>query len=93
MLQRPYLVDPSRADFHAKKGPSMPMAVKMCGGIAGTYVLKILLNRGELITAPYGLHFDAYRNRFKKTWRPMGNRNPLQRMVFKIARKIVLKEE
>ncbi|BEU01755.1 hypothetical protein OAG1_05550 [Agarivorans sp. OAG1] len=93
MLQRPYLVDPSRADFHAKKGPSMPMAVKMCGGIAGTYVLKILLNRGDLITAPYGLHFDAYRNRFKKTWRPMGNRNPLQRMVFKIAKKIVLKEE
>ncbi|WP_026957820.1 MULTISPECIES: ThiF family adenylyltransferase [Aliagarivorans] len=91
MLQRPYLVDPSRADFHAKKGPSTPMAVKMCAGIAGTYVLKILLGRGDLVCAPYGLHFDAYRNRFKKTWRPMGNRNPLQKIVFQIAKKVVLK--
>ena len=29
MLQRDYLVDPSKADFKAKTAPSMPMAVKM----------------------------------------------------------------
>lgn len=91
MLQRPYLVDPSTADFNAKKGPSIPMSVKLCAGMACTYVLKILLNRGELVVAPWGLHFDIYRNKFKKTWRPMGNANPLQKVVFNIAKKVVFK--
>ena len=91
MLQRDYLVDPSKADFKAKTAPSMPMAVKMCAGIAGSYVLKILLKRGEVLQAPWGMHFDAYKNKFKKTWRPWGNANPIQRIMFKIAKKIVLK--
>jgi molybdopterin/thiamine biosynthesis adenylyltransferase len=91
MLQRDYLVDPSRADFNEKRGPSTPMAVKMCAGVAGTYVLKILLNRGSVLVAPHGLHFDAYKNKLKKTWRPLGNRNPLQRMMFKIAKRILIK--
>jgi molybdopterin/thiamine biosynthesis adenylyltransferase len=92
MLQRDYLVVPEKADFQQKKGPSVPMAVKMCAGVAGTYVLKILLNRGNLVVAPYGLHFDAYENKFKRTWRPLGNRNPLQKIMFNIAKKIVIKK-
>lgn len=90
MLQRPYLVEPTTADFHQKKGPSTPMAVKLCAGLAATFVLKIMLNRGDVPTAPHGLHFDAYRNKFSRTWRPWGNRNPLQKIVFGIAKKIVL---
>ena len=90
MLQRPYLVDESAADFKAKKGPSTPMAVKLCAGLAGTYVLKVLLNRGDLAIAPKGLHFDAYRNKFTTTWCPMGNRGLIQRLKFNIAKKIVL---
>lgn len=90
MLQKNYLVVPEKADFKAKKGPSMPMAVKMCGGLAGSYALKILLNRGKVIHAPWGLHFDAYQNKFKKTWRPGGNKNPLQLIMFKIVKRIVL---
>ncbi len=90
MLQRNYLVDPSKADFKAKKGPSTGMAVKLCAGTAGTVVLKILLNRGDVPLAPKGLHFDAYNNKLKITWRPWGNKNPLQNLVFKIAKKVVL---
>ena len=90
MLQKPYLVDQSKADFKARKGPSTPMGVKFCGAIAATYVLKILLGRGEIVSAPWGLHFDGYTNKFKKTWRPMGNRNPIQRLIFNIVKKIVL---
>lgn len=90
MLQRSYLVDESRADFKARKGPSTPMSVDFCAGMAGTYVLKILLNRGKVITAPYGLHFDAYKNKMVKTWCPFGNRGMLQRLKFQIAKKIVL---
>jgi len=91
MLQRPYLVDKSRVSFTEKRGPSTPMAVNLCAGIAGTYTLKILLNRGDIISAPHGLHFDAYRNKFTKTWRPFGNAGIIPRIMFHIARRIVCK--
>jgi hypothetical protein len=65
------------------------MAVNLCAGIAETYALKILLGRGEIIAAPYGLHFDAYRNKFKKTWRPFGNAGLIPRIMFKIAKRVV----
>ncbi len=92
LIQRSYLVDPSTSDFIAQKAPSLPMGVKLCGGAAASYVLKILLGRGELVKAPWGLHFDAYKNKMVKTWRPWGNRNPIQRVMFSIAKKIVLKQ-
>ncbi|WP_368411517.1 ThiF family adenylyltransferase [Alteromonas sp. 1_MG-2023] len=93
MLQRSYLVDPTKADFKAKKGPSTITAVKLCAGFAETYVLKLLLNRGKVPCAPNGIHFDAYTNKLKKTWRPMGNRNPIQKLMFNVAKSIVLKEK
>lgn len=89
MLQRPYLVDETRVSFAEKRGPSTPMAVNLCAGIAGTYALKILLGRGQILSAPHGLHFDAYRNKFKKTWRPFGNAGLIPRLMFRIAKKIV----
>ena len=89
-LQLPYLVDDSRVDFNAKKGPSTPMACELCAGFAGTYALKILLNRGAVPVAPRGIHFDAYRNKLSTTWRPWGNNNPVQRLGLIIARKMVM---
>ena len=91
MLQRGYLVDESRVDFKAQKGPSTPMSVQLCAGIAATYVVKILLKRGPVLSAPYGLHFDAYRNKLVKTWRPFGNAGLLPRIMFRIAKKLVQK--
>ncbi len=91
MLQRSYLMDQTRVNFKEKRGPSTTMAVNLCAGIAGTYALKILLNRGEILKAPYGLHFDAYRNKFVKTWRPFGNAGLIPKIMFRIAKRIVLK--
>lgn len=90
LLQLGYLVDQTRADFNAKKGPSTPMACEICAGVAASQALKILLNRGKIVAAPRGLHFDAYRNKMKITWRPGGNRNPLQQLGLMIARQFVL---
>ncbi|MEH6571328.1 MAG: ThiF family adenylyltransferase, partial [Halioglobus sp.] len=70
-----YLVDDTRMDFNAKKGPSTPMACELCAGFAGSFALKILLGRGEVPAAPRGIHFDAYTNKLKTTWRPWGNAN------------------
>lgn len=87
MLQMGYLVDPSRVDLAEHRGPSTVMACQLCAGFAATEALKILLNRGKVQAAPYGVHFDAYRNKLAHTWRPGGNLNPLQRLALAIARK------
>lgn len=81
MLQRNYLVDPSQVNLAAKKGPSTAMACQICAGVAATEALKILLGRGRVLAAPRGFHFDAYRNRLVRTWRPGGAKNPLQRLM------------
>lgn len=86
MMSRNYLVVPEAVDFHRKRGPSTVMACDLCAGIVGTSVLKILLKRGGLKAAPWGMHFDAYRQKLKFTWRPLGNANPLQWLLLKFIR-------
>lgn len=87
MLQRTYVADPGAIDLAARRGPSTVMACDLCAGVAASEVLKILLRRGSVRAAPHGMHFDAYRQRLVRTWRPWGNRNPLQRMALAIARR------
>lgn len=85
LLQRKYLVDPGALDLKARKGPSTPMACDICAGMAATEALKVLLQRGRLLAAPHGLQFDPYKNKLVHTWRPWGNRNPIQRLMIGIA--------
>ena len=85
-LQFPYLVDPAAVNLAERRGPSTGMACQLCAGMAATEALKILLGRGKVLSAPWGMQFDAYRNRFVTTWRPGGNRNPIQKIALKIAR-------
>ncbi len=87
MLQMKYLIQAESINLDDHKGPSTPMACEICAGVAGVNSLKILLNRGTIVSAPWGLHYDAYTNRLKKTWRPWGNNNPLQKLGLSIARK------
>ncbi len=87
MLHMGYLADPDAVDLGRQRGPSTPMACDLCAGVMGTEVLKLLLNRGRVVWAPRGVHFDAYRQRLAHTWRPGGNRNPLQRVLIAIARR------
>jgi len=89
MLQREYLMVPGAANFKEKKGPSVAMAVKLCAGITGTNVVKLLLKRGNVIQAPKAQHFDAYKNKFVVTTLTWGNRGPLQKLKLKVARKLV----
>jgi molybdopterin/thiamine biosynthesis adenylyltransferase len=84
-LHRPYLVEPAAVSFAERRGPSTFMACQLCAGIAATEALKILLGRGEVLAAPRGMQFDAYRNTLARTWRPGGNRNPLHRLAIMIG--------
>jgi hypothetical protein len=87
VLQRSYVADPTKVDLARRRGPSTPMACQLCAGVACTEALKILLGRGKVLAAPWGFHFDAYRNRYVRTWRPGGNRNPKQRMMIAVIRR------
>ncbi|MDP5130115.1 MAG: ThiF family adenylyltransferase, partial [Paraglaciecola sp.] len=89
--QRHYLVDKKSVNFLNKKVPSTCMGISLAAGVLCTNVLKILLNRGAVVTAPHGIHFDAYRNKLIKTWRPFGNRNPLQHIMFYIVKRLLKK--
>jgi molybdopterin/thiamine biosynthesis adenylyltransferase len=82
-----YLVDPSAINLKEQRGPSTIMGCQLCAGAAATEALKILLGRGEVLAAPRGYHFDAYRNRLVRTWRPGGNRHPLQRLAMMLAKR------
>lgn len=86
LLHRHYLADASRVDLRARKGPSTVMACQLCAGVAATEALKILLGRGRVWAAPHGIQFDGYRNKLAHTWRPGGNRNPLNLLAIAIAK-------
>lgn len=86
-LQMGYLADPTAVDLANRKGPSTGMACQLCAGVAATEALKILLGRGPVRAAPKAYHFDAYRNKIALTWRPGGNRNPLQRLLIALAKR------
>ena len=86
-LLQDYIAAPEHVDLDARKTPSTVMACQLCGGIAATEVLKLVLQRGRIMAAPHGMHFDAYRHKMVTTWRPGGNRNPVQRVMLAIARR------
>lgn len=87
LLHRHYLVDKTRVDLAGGKGPSTGLACQLCAGVAAGEAVKILLGRGKVWAAPHALQFDAFRNRFAHTWRPGGNRHPLNRLAIAIAKR------
>lgn len=86
-LHRSYLVVPESINLSKQKGPSTFMACQLCAGIVATEALKILLGRGKVWAAPHGVHFDAYRNTLKRTWRPGGNNHPIQKLAISIGKR------
>jgi hypothetical protein len=90
LIHKSYLADESAANFKEKRGPSTPMAIKLCSGILVSNVVKIALNRGKVITAPRVQQFDAYKNKFVISNCPFGTNGPIQRIKFKIAKKMLL---
>lgn len=86
-LLQDYIADEDRVDLSARRGPSTIMGCQLCAGVAATEVLKIVLKRGSLRGAPHGLHFDAYRQKMVHTWRPWGNRNPVQQLMLAVGRR------
>ncbi|MDO9199463.1 ThiF family adenylyltransferase [Rhodoferax sp.] len=89
MQQRHYLVDDRSVNLFSKKVPSTSIGIELAAGVACANAIKLILKRGDVAVAPRGLHFDAYRNKLIKTWRPFGNRNPLQLFMFWYIRRLL----
>lgn len=86
-LHRKALIDRSFVDFKNRKTPSTPIGVTLASAIASTEAVKILLKRGKIISAPTSVQVDAWTLKLNKCYRPFGNLNPLQLILFYIIKK------
>jgi hypothetical protein len=87
LQHRHYLVDATRVNLQERRGPSTGLACQLCAGIAAAEAFKILSGRGRVWAAPHAIQFDGFRNRLAHTWRPGGNRHPLNRLAIAIAKR------
>jgi hypothetical protein len=87
LLHRHYLADPTRVNLAEGRGPSTGLSCMLCAGVAAAEAVKILLGRGKVWSAPHAIQFDGFRNQLARTWRPGGNRHPLNRLAIAIARR------
>ena len=86
MLHMGYLVDQTHVNLEEKRGPSTINGCMFCAGVLGTEVLKILLERRNIVSLPRTIQIDGYQNKSAKCYRPWGNRNPLQKLLIKIIK-------
>ena len=89
LTHQSYLVDRSTANFSEKRGPSTPMGIELCAGVLGSEMLKILLNRRGVKSAPHSIVFDAYKNKLFHNYVVFGNRNPVQKIKIAIVKGIL----
>ena len=88
-LHRRYLVDPTRINLAARKGPSTAAAVQLCAGVTAAAAVKLLLGRGGVKAAPWHHHFDAYLDRLVVTRLRFGLAGPVQRAKLALARRMI----
>lgn len=82
-----YLIDNTRFDLKNKKAPSLPMGVYSCASVMASTLLKIVLQRGLVLNAPYIFHYDPYVLTSKTRKIHFGYKNPLQKLKLKLVLK------
>lgn len=86
-LQRSYLIDPSRLDLPARRGPSTAIGCQLAAGVAATTAIKMLLRRGDVKAAPYHHHFDPFVCQYAICHMPRGNAGRLQALRMRLVRR------
>jgi molybdopterin/thiamine biosynthesis adenylyltransferase/ubiquinone/menaquinone biosynthesis C-methylase UbiE len=79
-------IDPRSVSLAERRGPSLSLAVQLCAGVASGEVLKIIMNRGKVDSAPHYKQFDVYRNQFVSGQLSWGNGGLHQRIKFLVYR-------
>ena len=88
-LHRAYLVDGSRLDLNAKRGPSTGASCQLCASVASVAAVKLMLGRGDVQAAPVHHHYDPYVGRLVTTRLRWGNAGPLQRLKLALGGRAV----
>jgi nitroreductase len=88
-LHRRYLMDPTRIDLAARRGPSTAAGCQLAAGVAAVAGVKLMLGRGDVRAAPFHHHFDAYTGQYAVSRLPMGNAGPSQRARLALARRMI----
>ena len=83
-------IDKSYVNLDKQQGPSCAAAVQLCGGVIAVEVMKLLLNRGKILAAPYYHQFDVYKYKYVKGKLRKGNRGLMQRMKFHLFKTFYL---
>jgi molybdopterin/thiamine biosynthesis adenylyltransferase len=73
-------MDLGRVDLRAATGPSASVACQLCSGVASSEVVKILVGRGTVPSAPWYSQFDAFTGELRRGKLLWGNRHPWQRL-------------
>ena len=76
-LHAPYM-DLSKLDPATGRGPSSVIGSQMAASLVGVETLRILLDRGDVLAAPYYRQVDLYRREFVTERLEGGNSNPEQ---------------
>ncbi len=82
-------VDPNSVNLSKRQAPSFASGCKLATGIVITQTVLAILHPDELKPIPHYTCYDARLNRLKKGYLFMGNRNPIQKLKFQIARKLL----
>lgn len=82
-------MSPSSIDLAKRKAPSIASGCKLTTGIVIAQAVLALLHPDELKPLPHYTCYDARFNRLKKGYLWLGNKNPLQKIKFKLARKLL----
>ncbi len=77
--QRSYM-DLSHFSFNRRRGPSSSLACHLASGVVAAEVLKSLLGRGGILSAPHYQQFDPFVGKYVRGVLRWGNRGLIQRL-------------
>ncbi len=96
LTPRPYFLrylKTSQASLKNQSGPCFANSVALCSGFAATEVLKLVLKRGKVLPSPYYHFIDPYLMKFKTGYLPFGNRGWIQRFIYRLVDRFLLKPQ
>ncbi len=82
-------VDPESVDLSQRKAPSIASGCKLATGMVITQAILAILHPEELKPIPYYTCYDARLNKLKKGNLWLGNKNPVQKLKFSIAKRLL----
>ncbi|MBA2849513.1 hypothetical protein G4V39_09970 [Thermosulfuriphilus ammonigenes] len=77
-------MDLSYVDIAAQRGPSSGIACLLCSAMAAMECIRIILGRPGLKPTPWFHQLDLYRMKLRRGYLPLGNRNPIQRLMIRL---------